>query len=52
MKQKIIEIIKIIFEVFFIIGTGLYAWCACVLNSRYEEDDNTNNDNNNDNNVH
>lgn len=52
MKEKVGDIISFILGIGFITISALFSWCACILSSRYEEDNNTNNDNNNDNNVH
>lgn len=54
MKEKIIDILGFIF----VIVTGLWAWCACLIESkcekyeRYEEDNNNNSDNDNNDNIH
>lgn len=35
--SKIIEILKILLGIAFIVFSGLFSWCACILSSRYEE---------------
>lgn len=37
--KTLLNIVGNVFGVIFIIGTGLFSYCACVLNSRFKEDE-------------
>lgn len=52
MIQKIIDILGNILGIIFMIACGLFSWCACVISSRYEEDNNNNSNNDNNDNIH